>query len=291
MKILVTGGSGYLGSHIREYFGGGDPSPPSRLDLLNLQGVQMARDFYVGVHLSACLDKSPDSADEVFLTNVEGTINLLRVMRSDTVFIFASTKDVYGRFADNYPEVPEDCPTLYSGQTALEWSKLIAERYVEYYSHRTRFRSCIFRLSNVYAPASEGNSPGLVGHYAEMVAKGDPVALPAGGRPRRDLLHVDDLAAACERFIDSVLRYGIYNLGGGRQNALTLRELVDTLGRITGKEPVIDDSVTVPDPVPMNYVSDIRRVRQELDWEPQIGVEEGLATLFDAPDAEGADAA
>ena len=291
MKILVTGGSGYLGSHIREYFGGEDPFPPPRLALLPPPHRHGVPGLDLGVHLPAFPDKTPEPADEVFLTNVEGTINLLRVMRSDTVFIFASTKDVYGRFADNYPEVPEDCPTLYSGQTALEWSKLIAERYVEYYSHRTRFRSCIFRLSNVYAPASEGNSPGLVGHYAEMVAKGDPVALPAGGRPRRDLLHVDDLAAACERFIDSVLRYGIYNLGGGRQNALTLRELVDTLGRITGKEPVIDDSVTVPDPVPMNYVSDIRRVRQELDWEPQIGVEEGLATLFDAPDAEGADAA
>lgn len=291
MKILVTGGSGYLGGHIREHFGAEDLSRRSGLDLLNLQDVQMARDFDVVIHLAACLDKSPDSADEVFLTNVEGTINLLRVLRSDTIFIFASTKDVYGRFADNYPEVPEDCPTLYSGQTALEWSKLIAERYVEYYSHRTRFRSCIFRLSNVYAPPSKGNLPGLVGHYAEMVAKGSAIALPAGGRPRRDLLHVDDLAAACERFIDSVLRYGLYNLGGGRRNALTLRELVDTLGRVTGKGPVIDESVSTPDPVPMNYVSDIRRVRQELDWEPQLGVEEGLATLFDAPDGEDADAA
>jgi nucleoside-diphosphate-sugar epimerase len=290
VKILVTGGSGYLGTHIRQHFGADDLSRRSGLDLLNLQDVQIARDYDVVIHLAACLDKSPDSAEEVFLTNVEGTINLLRVMRADTVFIFASAKDVYGRFADNYPEVPEDCPTLYSGQTALEWSKLIAERYIEYYAHRTGFRSCIFRLSNVYAPATEGNLPGIVGHYAEMVAAGKPIALPAGGRPRRDLMHVDDLAAACELFIESVLRHGLYNLGGGRQNALTLRDLLDTLGRITGKEPVIDNSVSIPDPVPMNYVSDISRVGHELDWEPQIGVEEGLATLFDAQQPDNGEA-
>ena len=80
----------------------------------------------------------PPGAGQVFLTNVEGTVNLLREMKEDSVFIFASTKDVYGRFADNFPEVPESCPTTYSGQSALEWSKFIAERYVEYYA-RTKF--------------------------------------------------------------------------------------------------------------------------------------------------------
>lgn len=280
MKILVTGGSGYLGSYVRDYFAADDLSRRSNLDLLNLQDVQMAQDYDVVIHLAACLDKSPDSAEEVFLTNVEGTINLLRVMRKDSVFIFASTKDVYGRFADNYREVPEDCPTLYAGQSPLEWSKLIAERYVEYFSHQNRFRSCIFRLSTVYAPETEGNLPGFIGHYFKCVEQGSQIQLPGKGRPRRDLLHVADLSSACERFVDSILRYGLYNLGGGRQNSASLRELVEMMGKVAGKPPNIDEDKPLPDPVPMNYVSDLRRIMQELDWEPRIDLKKGLSTLL-----------
>ncbi|MGI8883057.1 MAG: NAD-dependent epimerase/dehydratase family protein, partial [Pyrinomonadaceae bacterium] len=219
MKILVTGGSGFLGTHVKGYFGADDFSRRSGLDLLNLQDAQTVEDYDVVIHLAALLDKSPDAAEEVFLTNVEGTINILRSMREDSVFIFASTKDVYGRFADNYQVVPESCPTLYAGQSALEWSKLIAERYVEFYANQNRFRSCIFRLSTVYAPHSEGNTPNFVTHYADALNLGEPLRLPADGTPKRDLLHIEDFSRVCEAFIDSVIRNGLYNLGGGRENA------------------------------------------------------------------------
>jgi len=224
MKILVTGGSGFLGTHVRKFFGADDFSRRSNLDLLNLQDVQTVENYDVVIHLAALLDKSFDKADEVFLTNVEGTINLLRSMKENSVFIFASTKDVYGRFADNFAEVPETCPTVYSGQSALEWSKLIAERYVEFYANQRNFRSCIFRLSTVYAPKSEGNTPNFVSHYADAFNTGDALRLPANGTPRRDFLHVEDFARACQAFAGSVIRHGLYNLGGGRENALILRE-------------------------------------------------------------------
>ncbi|HSK73320.1 MAG TPA: NAD(P)-dependent oxidoreductase [Pyrinomonadaceae bacterium] len=280
MKILVTGGSGFLGAHIRRFFDADDFSRRSGFDLLNLQDAQTVQDYDVVIHLAALLDKSPDSAEEVFLTNVEGTINLLRAMREDSVFIFASTKDVYGRFADNYREVPENCPTLYSGQSALEWSKLIAERYVEFYAHQHNFRSCIFRLSTVYAPASEGNTPNFVTHYAEAINKGETLSLPAAGRPKRDLLYVEDFSRACQAFADSALRHGLYNLGGGRQNALSLRELITKMEEVFGLQTVIDEENPLPNPAPMNYVTDLSLVMRELDWKPEISIEEGLRTLF-----------
>ncbi len=171
MNILVTGGSGFLGTHICKYFGADDFSRRSNFDLLNLQNAAIVEDYNVVIHLAAALDKRAENAEQVFLTNVEGTVNLLRAMPENSVFIFASTKDVYGRFADNYAQVPETCPTVYSGQSALEWSKLIAERYVEFYAHARNFRSCIFRLSTVYAPTSEGNQPNFVTHYAKNLGE------------------------------------------------------------------------------------------------------------------------
>lgn len=280
MKILVTGGSGFLGTHVKNFFDADDFSRHAGLDLLNLQDVQLVREYDAVIHLAATLDKSPEAAEEVFLTNVEGTINLVRAMPENAVFIFASTKDVYGRFADNYPLVPESCPTLYAGQSALEWSKLIAERYVEFYARQNHFRSCIFRLSTIYAPNTEDNTPNFVTHYADAINKGESLRLPAGGAPKRDLLHVEDFARACRSFIDSVIRHGLYNLGGGRENALTLRELVTKMEEITNLQAVIDEENPLPAPVPMNYVTDLSLVMQELDWKPEISLDEGLKSLF-----------
>src|SRR5947209_5841736 len=280
MKTLVTGGSGYLGTHIRSYFDADDLSRRSGLDILNTDDAATVAEYEVVIHLAAHLDKSPAAADECFRTNVEGTVNLLKNMRRDAVFIFASTKDVYGRFADNYREVPENCPTLYSGQSPLEWSKLIAEHYVDYYAHDRRFRSCIFRLSTVYGPNTPGNTPNFVGHFVEALNTGERLQLPGGGAPIRDVLHVDDLAAACQAFVDSVIQYGTYNLGGGPRNAFSLRELLSKMEEVSGLQAVVDDDLPLPDPVPMDYVSDISRVDQELAWRPKITIEEGLGTLF-----------
>ncbi len=280
MKILVTGGSGFLGTHIRRFFNADDFSRRSNLDLLKLQDVQRAEDYDVVIHLAAELNKSPESSEEVFLNNVEGTINLLRNIKENTVFIFASTKDVYGRFADNFAEVPETCSTIYSGQTVLEWSKLIAEKYVAFYANKNNFRSCIFRLSTIYAPKSNANAPNFVTHYAEAISNGEAIRLPADGKPKRDLLHVEDFAEACQSFIDSIIRHGLYNLGGGRNNALTLGVLVEKMEEVYGLQAVIDEENPLPKPVPMNYVSDLNLIMQELDWKPKISIEEGLKTLF-----------
>jgi nucleoside-diphosphate-sugar epimerase len=280
MKTLVTGGSGYLGTHVRRYFDADDLSRRSGLSILDSQDVEMVSDYDLVIHLAASLDKSPDASEEVFLTNVEGTINVLQRVRRDAAFIFASTKDVYGRFADNFPEVNEECPTLYSGQSALEWSKLIAERYVEFYAHQNGIRACIFRLSNVYAPMSEGNTPSFTGALANAINKGESVRLPGSGRPIRDHLHVDDLLKACEAFADSAIRHGLYNLGGGSENAVSINVLVELMEEVSGLQAVVDREHPLPDPVPFGYISSLNRVNQELGWKPEIRLREGIKTLF-----------
>ena len=280
MKVLVTGGSGYLGTHVRRYFDADDFSRSSGHDVVSTIDTSIVSEYDLVIHLAGRLDKSPDAADEVFLTNVDGTINVLKNVRPDAAFVFASTKDVYGRFADNFAEVPESCPTLYAGQSPLEWSKLIAERYVEYYAHQIGFRACILRMSTIYAPPTPNATPNFVGGYVNAINFGERIRLPGGGRPRRDLLHVDDFSAACKAFADSVIRHGLYNLGGGRANALTLNALVSKLEEVSGLQAVVDTDDPLPDPAPMNYVTDISLVERELGWSPKIGLDEGLKSLF-----------
>jgi CDP-paratose 2-epimerase len=280
LKLLVTGGSGYLGTHVRGFFNADDLSRRAHLDVLNPDEAAMVAHYEAVIHLAAYSSKNPADAANCFRTNVEGTANLLRQMSPNSVFIFASSKDVYGAHADEYTDVPESCSTEFGGQSPLEWSKLIAERYVEYYAAQRNFRACIFRLSTVYARPSDGNESGFVTHYVESVKRGWPIRLPLEGRPVRDILHVDDFSRACRAFIDSSATRGLYNLGGGRENATSLREIIDQVAAIVQCDPVIDENAPLPAPVPLNYVSGLTHVREELGWQPQIGIEEGLRSLI-----------
>jgi nucleoside-diphosphate-sugar epimerase len=234
----------------------------------------------VVIHLAAFLNKDPATADECFQTNVQGTLNLIRNMEPGSVFIYASTKDVYGSNGNEFAEVPETCATDYCGQSALEWSKLIAEKYVEYYASQRRVRACIFRMSAVYARPTTGNENGFVTHYVESVKHGRPIRLPGAVDPVRDLLYVDDLSRACQSFIDSSRHFGLYNLGGGRGNAASLRAIIEKVGKMIELEPKIVADANMPVPVPLNYVSDLSRIRDEIGWKPEIGIEEGIRYLL-----------
>ncbi|HSE33732.1 MAG TPA: NAD(P)-dependent oxidoreductase [Pyrinomonadaceae bacterium] len=280
MKTLVTGGSGYLGTHVRRFFSADDFSRRANLNILDEYDVRKAADYDVVIHLAAFLDKDPGAADQCFHTNAQGTANVIRHMAPGSVFIYASTKDVYGSHASNYSEVPETCSTQYCGQSALEWSKLLGEKYVEYYAAQQRVRACIFRLSAVYARPTPGNESGFVTHYVESVKHRWPIRLPGDVDPVRDILFVDDFSRACESFVESARQFGLYNLGGGRTNAAPLREIIRTIGEMIQVDPIVEDDPSIPAPVPLNYVSDLSHIRNELRWQPSTTIEDGLRMLL-----------
>src|SRR5215218_6599873 len=279
MKVLVTGGSGYLGTSVRQFFSADDFSRRSGLDVLDEQACEKVAEYDAVIHLAAHFDKHPDGAVECFRTNADGTVNVIRNMKPRAVFVYASTKDVYGSHASATEDVAENTSTDYCGQSAFEWSKLIGERYIEYYSRTKNIRACIFRLSTVFARPSEDNAPGFVTHYVESVKNRQPIRLPAGVDPVRDILYVDDFSRACRAFIDSNREFGLYNLGGGRLNAMTLRDILKRVGDMIEIEPVIQEDPAMPVPA-LRYVSDTTRVTDELGWRPWIGIDDGLRVIL-----------
>lgn len=280
MNVLVTGGSGYLGTYVRQFFSADDFSRRSGFDILDYEAVERVADYDAVIHLAAHFDKSPDGAFECFRTNAEGTANVISKMKPGSAFIYASTKDVYGSNAGETDTVNEETSTAYCGQTAFEWSKLIGERYVEYYARTKDVRACIFRLSTVFARPSEDNAPGFVTHYVESIKNRQPIRLPAGVDPVRDILYVDDFSRACRAFLDSDRTFGLYNLGGGRLNSISLRDIIKRVGAMIEIEPVIQEDPAMPVPVPLRYVSDTTRVTDELGWRPSISIDTGLQVIL-----------
>jgi CDP-paratose 2-epimerase len=280
MKVLVTGGSGYLGTYVRQFFSADDFSRRSGFDVRDEEAVRRVADYDAVIHLAAHFDKSPEGAAECFRTNANGTANVIRNMKPGAAFIYASTKDVYGSHADSSADVSESTSTDYCGQSAFEWSKLIGEQYVEYYARTLKLRACIFRLSTIFARTSPDNAPGIVTHFVESIKHRTPIRLPAGADPVRDILYVDDLSRACRSFIGSSLEFGLYNLGGGPLNAVSLRDILKRVGAMIDIEPVIEEDPAMPVPVPLRYVSDITRADNELGWRPWIGIDDGLRVIL-----------
>ena len=286
MKILVTGGSGYLGTWVRQFFSADDlsrrcfdHSRSTFFDILDEDGVAKVADYDAVIHLAAHFDKSPEGATNCFRTNAQGTANVIRNMKPGSVFVYASTKDVYGSHAEEKKKVDEHTSTDYCGQSAFEWSKLIGERYVDYYARKQNIRAAIFRLSTVYARPSS-NEPGVITHYVESVKRHMPIRLPAGVDPVRDILYVDDFSRACKAFMDSQVEFGLYNVGGGPLNTVSVRDLLKKVGAMIDIEPIIEDDPAMLPPVPLRYVSNIKRIGDELGWQPQIGVDDGLRVIL-----------
>jgi len=237
-----------------------------------------------------------------FEVNAEGTFNVLEAARkadpSPTVVV-ASTNKVYG---DNINEIPVaegetryryDDPEYADGipesvsiddceHTPYGVSKLAADQYVQDYAHRDEVDAAAFRMSCVYGPRQFGNEDqGWVAHFALSALRGEPITVFGDGKQVRDVLYVEDLLRAYDAFLsDPDGKPPVYNVGGGHSNTTSLLEFVDLLEAKTGTRPDVsfDDWREGDQRV---YVSDISRAREELDWEPRVGFEEGIDQFID----------
>ena len=332
-KVLVTGGAGFIGSHVAEAFAK-DGHPVTVLDNLSrakllkkddrnarfnwnflreLPGVELregdvrdaaavrdaAKDARVIVHAAAqtAVTTSVTDPRQDFENNVIGAFNVAetaRLMKPKPAIIFCSTNKVYGENVNAVPlEERETRWAFGSGHaggieesfsidrcehTPYGCSKLTGDLYMQDYAHLYGIKTGVFRMSCIYGTRQFGmEDQGWVAWFTIAALTGKNITIYGDGKQVRDLLWVDDLIAAYRRFLGSDQAHGVYNMGGGPENTLSLLELLALLSGRAG-----EISVAYADWRPSDqkvYVSNIDKARRELGWNPQITPREGVERL------------
>lgn len=236
---------------------------------------------------------------EDFEINVRGTLNLLealRALKSPPPLLFTSTNKVYGGLEDlalreeatryapvnidlSENGVPESTPLLFHSPYGC--SKGAADQYVLDYARIYGIPAVVFRMSCIYGPRQFGTEDqGWVAHFLIQSLEDRSITLYGDGKQVRDILFVDDLVDAMQLAMGNVarLRGQVFNVGGGPTRTTSLLEIVDIIGALHGRRPVVCFSAWRPGDQ-RYYVSDIRKFSEITGWVPKVDVREGVARL------------
>jgi CDP-paratose 2-epimerase len=235
-----------------------------------------------------------------FDVNARGTLNLLEAVRALAVrptLIFTSTNKVYGHLDDvslrqqglRYePEAESVARRGISESRPLDFhspygcSKGAAEQYVLDYARTFDVPAVVFRMSCIYGPHQFGTEDqGWVAHFLIQALKRKPLTLYGDGLQVRDVLFVEDLVDAmllAERHIDRTAGEA-FNIGGGPARTVSLLELLNLIGQLTGERP----DITIEPWRPADqryYVSDTAKFEQVTGWRPKTSVRTGVRLLL-----------
>ncbi|MBM7770062.1 dTDP-glucose 4,6-dehydratase [Actinokineospora baliensis] len=305
MRVLVTGGAGFIGSHyVRQALGGAYPSLADAevvvLDKLTYAGnranldpvadserlrfvegdicdADLVRATMAGVDLvvhfaaESHVDRSILGAADFVLTNVLGTQTLLQAAVDAGVgrFVHVSTDEVYGSIdVGSWPEThPLEPNSPYAASKAS--SDLMARAFFRTHG----LPVCVTRCSNNYGPYQFPEK--VIPLFTTNLVDGEKVPLYGDGLNVRDWLHVDDHCHGIQLVVDGGRPGEIYNIGGGTE--LTNRELTDLLLAATGTDesfvrPVVDRKAH-----DRRYSVDITKIATELGYAPRVSFQDGLA--------------
>jgi UDP-glucose 4-epimerase len=299
VKVLVTGGGGFIGSNlVRALVERGDDvrvldnfSTGQRANLAELANdvevVEGELRSYERVHAATrgvevvfhqgALPSVPRSVQDPLTTsavNVEGTLNVLLAARDEGVrrVVCASSSSVYG----NSGELPRFETAHPDPISPYGVSKLAAERYCVSFSRVYPLETVALRYFNVFGPNQDPTSQyaAVVPRFITAIADGRPVEVYGDGEQRRDFTYVENVvdanvaAATAEGVSGAVL-----NVATGRPT--TVSELAETIGSLLGRSVERDEQPERTGDVRDSW-ADITRARELLGWEPRTGLEEGL---------------
>lgn len=229
-------------------------------------------------------------------TNILGTFNLLeaaRALRNPPPLLFTSTNKVYGgmdsvavergphgyRYADGRRGVGEDTPLDFHSPYGC--SKGAADQYVHDYARIFGLRTVVLRMSCIYGTRQFGTEDqGWVAHFARALLRGDPVTIYGDGHQVRDILWIDDLVEAMRTAMEQIdaVTGEVFNIGGGLENAVSVRGVVRRLREITGSTVPAHTADWRPGDQRV-YISDNSKIGRLLGWAPRTPWRTGLERL------------
>lgn len=296
MNILVTGGAGFIGSHLTDRLvqeghqvsiidnlsTGKRKNVPkqARLYKMDIQSSTIDRVFRkerptLVVHLAAQMNVRVSTEDPAFdaSVNIFGTINLLEVAVRHGVrkVTFASSGGaVYGE-QDGIPAA-ETHPTDPLSPYGI--SKLAGEKYLAYYAYLSGVRYVALRLGNVYGPRQDSDGEaGVVAIFAKQMLKGDQPVINGTGMQTRDFIYVEDAVESIMVTLAPDIQ-GIYNVGTGQET--TVNDCYKILKDLT-KSDCKDLHGPGKKGEQLRSVLDVTKIRGEFGWDPQVSLFDGLA--------------
>ncbi|HEY0183033.1 MAG TPA: NAD-dependent epimerase/dehydratase family protein [Rhodopila sp.] len=254
-------------------------------------------------HLAAQVAVTSSLIDPVedFSVNLQGTLNILESIRQlspATPLVFASTNKVYGALpdvgleeaADRYIPLTErlrvrgvDEARPLEFCTPYGCSKGAADQYVLDYAHSFGLRTAVLRKSCIYGPRQFGTEDqGWVAHFVIRALRDEPIVIYGDGKQVRDVLHVTDAVAAYRSVLthmDTVAGQA-FNLGGGVDNAVSLRNVLAEIEAIVGRGVRVEYAETRTGDQ-RYFVADAGKLAEATGWKPTIGWRSGIRDLAD----------
>lgn len=301
--VVVTGGAGFIGSHIVDALVSaghevrviddlrtghrdniahhGDNITfveGSITDMETLQDVCAGADAIVHQAAIASVPESIEHPVVSHAVNVTGTLNVFEVARMlgiDRV-VYASSAAVYG----DDPSLPKHEAMSHKPQSPYALHKCMNEYYAALYYERYGLTTVGLRYFNVFGPRQDPSSPysGVISIFADRIPRDEPITIFGDGTTTRDFVYVADVVAANLLALASATHSAsVYNIGTG--TATSLNELAEVIGELSKRTP----DITHADPRSgdiKHSVSDITKAKTELGYAPSVTFQEGIEELL-----------